>query len=210
MLILAYIGYGFGQLYFFFFAKSVVQVVIARLIAGVFIGAISVSDILYILENAEPENKGKSLAALVTVNAIFAAFGYLVGGVLGDYSLKLCLGLEVVGLWLLSPLHLFLLKDKEREGSKEKVGELLKEANPLKAFILPKEVLNRVFISFLLICALTSFASISNIGTIAGSLVSGFVYEVSPKGSFVYAAVSFALAIICAIIQQKSSNTSQA
>ena len=326
VLILAYIGYGFGQLYFFFFAKSVVQVVIARLIAGVFIGAISVSDILYILENAEPENKGKSLAALVTVNAIFAAFGYLVGGVLGDYSLKLCLGLEVVGLWLLSPLHLFLLKDKEREGSKEKVGELLKEANPLKAFILPKEVLNRVFISFLLVCALTSFASIcyeqcfnyfikdqygfppsyngylkggvgiitliansticnyllyksdirrsiiyvlaicmammvgivmidevipfiilnvvffgfnavykpllqsmlngfvrksdapvvgvynsiSNIGTIAGSLVSGFVYEVSPKGSFVYAAVSFGLAIICAIIQQKNSDTSQA
>ena len=317
----AYIGYGFGQLYFFFFAKSVLQVVIARFIAGIFIGAISVSDIIFILENAEPENKGSSLAAMATTNAIFAAFGYLVGGVLGDRSLKLTLGLEVVGLWLLSPLHVLLLKDKERENRNEGFKEFLKQANPLKAFNLPKEDLNKAFICFLLVCAFTSFASIcyeqcfnyfikdqygfppsyngylkggvgiitliansticsyllhktdiensiiyvlstcmlmmigivlidtvtpfiilnvvffgfnavyrpllqsmlngfsrrsdapivgvynsiSNIGTIVGSLVSGFVYEISPKGSFVYAAVSFGLAIICAIIQKNNS-----
>ena len=52
------------------------------------------------------------------------------------------------------------------------------------------------------------YNSISSIGTIVGSLVSGFVYEVSPKGSFVYAAIAFGLAILCAVLQQKDSEVS--
>jgi DHA1 family multidrug resistance protein-like MFS transporter len=322
LLSISYIGYGFGQLYFFFFARSVLEVVLARFFAGIFIGALGVSHILYILENAEPEARGGSLAAMATISAIFAAFGYMVGGIIGDFSMRLCLGLEVAGLWLLSPLHILFLQDKERQAKKEDLKQLLKEANPLKSFILPKKDLSRAFICFLMVCALTSFASIcyeqcfnyfikdqygfppsyngylkggvgiitlianstictyllnktdirisiiyvlticmfmmigivlidtvvpfivlnvvffgfnavykpllqsmlngfvrrsdapivgvynsiSSIGTISGSLVSGFVYEVSPRGSFVYAAVSFGLAIICAIIQQKDSS----
>ena len=46
------------------------------------------------------------------------------------------------------------------------------------------------------------YHSLSNIGTIVGSLVSGFVYEVSPKGSFLYAAIAFVFAIIFSIIQR--------
>ncbi|MBO4358500.1 MAG: MFS transporter, partial [Erysipelotrichaceae bacterium] len=48
------------------------------------------------------------------------------------------------------------------------------------------------------------YNSMSSVGTIVGSLVSGFVYEVSPRGSFVYAAIAFALAIISGIVQRKS------
>ncbi|MBQ4251946.1 MAG: hypothetical protein II704_02755, partial [Erysipelotrichaceae bacterium] len=241
------------------------------------------------------------------------AFGYLIGGLLGDLSLKFCLGIEVAGLWLLSLAHLLLLSDCQRSGSKTDLLQLLREANPLKAFILPKKDLSKAFILFLLICMLTSFASIcyeqcfnyfikdqygfppsyngylkggvgiitlianaticsyllkrtnisrsiiyvlaicvvmmtgivlinavvpfiilnvvffgfnavykpllqsmlngfsrrsespvvgvynsiSNIGTIVGSLVSGFVYEVSPRGSFVYSTAAFILAVAC-------------
>ena len=324
ILIFAFIGYGFGQLYFFFFAKTVLQVVLARMLAGIFIGAIGVSDILYILENAETDNKGGALAVMATINAILSAFGYLVGGVLGDISLKMCLGIEVAGLWLLSPLHFLFLQDKERSDVKEDFREMIRQINPLKSFRLPKEALSRAFIFFLLVCMLTSFASncyeqcfnyfikdqygfppsyngylkggvgiitlvanaticsyllnrteisrsivyvlltcmfmmigivlidtvvpfiilnvvffgfnavyrpllqsmlngfsrksdapvvgvynsISSIGTIVGSLVSGFVYEVSPKGSFVYAAIAFGLAVLCAVLQQKDSEVS--
>ena len=323
VLTLSYIGYGFGQLYFFFFSDSVADVVVARLFAGAFIGGISVSHILYILENAENENKGSALAAMATVNAIFSAFGYLVGGLLGDVSLKLCLGIEVAGLWLLSPLHFLLLKDVPRSGEETRPGQLLRDANPLKAFILPKKDLSRAFVLFLMVCMLTSFASvcyeqcfnyfikdqygfppsyngylkggvgiitliansticryllnrtdisrstiyvlcicvvmmtgivlinavvpfiilnvvffgfnavykpllqsmlngfsrksespvvgvynsISNIGTIVGSLVSGFVYEVSPRGSFVYSTVAFILAAGCSSALAKTGET---
>lgn len=316
VLTLCYIGYGFGQLYFFFFSDSVLDVVLARLFAGVFISGISVSNILYILDNAENENKGATLAAMATVNAIFSAFGYLVGGLLGDLSLKFCLGIEVAGLWLLSLAHLLLLSDCQRSGSKTSLVQLLREANPLKAFIMPKKDLSKAFILFLLVCMLTSFASIcyeqcfnyfikdqygfppsyngylkggvgiitlianaticsyllkrtnisrsiiyvlaicvvmmtgivlinavvpfiilnvvffgfnavykpllqsmlngfsrrsespvvgvynsiSNIGTIVGSLVSGFVYEVSPRGSFVYSTAAFILAVACSML----------
>ena len=320
ILCISYIGYGFGQLYFFFLAKNVLHVILARMLAGIFIGGIGVAHILYILDNYESENKGKGLAAYATVMAIFSAFGYLIGGILGDVSLNFCLGTEVVGLWLLSLLHFVFLADREREKTAMDMSSLLKEANPLRSFALPKEDVSVVFISFLLVCMFTSFAnncyeqcfnyfikdqygfppsyngylkggvgiitlianstvctfllnrtdirrsiihvlsiclvmmcgivlidkvvpfivlnvvffgfnavykpllqsmlngfsrkssgpivgiynSISNIGTIVGSLVSGFVYESSPKGSFVFAAAAFLLAIICSIVQRKN------
>ena len=317
---ICFIGYGFGQFYFFFLAKTVFHIALARMFAGIFIGGIGVSQILYVLENTESENKGQILATMATVHAIFSAFGYLVGGVMGDISLVMTLALEVAGLWMLALLHFLFLKDKERENKESDMRELLKEANPLKAFILPKEELTLTFISFLGVCMLTSFAStcyeqcfnyfikdqygfppsyngylkggvgiitmianatictyllnrtdirksiiytlavclmmmtgiividevvpfivlnvvffgfnavykpllqsmlngfskksggsivgiynsMSSVGTIVGSLVSGFVYEVSPRGSFVYAAIAFALAIISGIVQRKS------
>ena len=320
ILVICYIGYGFGQLYFFFLAKDVLNVILARAFAGVFIAGLGVSHILYILDNAETDNKGGALAAYATVSAIFSAFGYLVGGVLGDISLEFTLGAEVAGIWLIGILYWIFLADKEREGSKLVWKDLLKEANPLSAFSLEKEDRNLVFISFLLVCMFTSFAatcyeqcfnyfikdqygfppsyngylkggvgiitlianstictylmnktdirvsiiyvlmiclvmmigivlikqvtpfiilnvvffgfnavykpllqsmlngfsrkssgsvvgiynSISNIGTIVGSLVSGFVYEVSPRGSFVYTAVAFGLAILCSYVQRIS------
>ncbi len=317
---ICYIGYGFGQLYFFFLAKSVFHVVMARAFAGIFIAGIGVSHILYVLENSEAENKGHLLAIMATISAIFSAFGYLIGGVLGDISLKLCLGIEVASLWLLSVLHFVFLEDKERKEGKTDLKSLIREANPLKAFVLPKEDMSLTFACFLMVCMLTSFAStcyeqcfnyfikdqygfppsyngylkggvgiitlianstictyllnrtdirksiiytlfvclmmmtgiivieevipfiilnvvffgfnavykpllqsmlngfskksagsivgiynsISNIGTIVGSLVSGFVYETSPRGSFIYAAIAFGLAIVSGILQRKT------
>lgn len=320
ILSVCYIGYGFGQLYFFFLAKNVLNVVLARFFAGIFISGITVSYILYILENSAEEDKGRGLAHYATINAIFSAFGYLIGGVLGDISLRFTLGLEVVGLWVMSVIHRLFLKDKERENSSLRLQDLIREANPLRGFYLSKEDRTVTFISFLLVCMLTGFAatcyeqcfnyfikdqygfppsyngylkggvgiitlianstictylmrktdirrsiiyvlivclfmmigivliddvrpfiilnvvffgfnavykpllqsmlnrfsrrtdrpivgiynSISNIGTIVGSLTSGLVYDRSPKGSFLYAAVAFGFAIVCSIVQKNS------
>lgn len=320
ILSLCYIGYGFGQLYFFFLAKDVLNVVLARFFAGIFISGITVAYIVYILENSSEEDKGKCLANYATINAIFSAFGYLIGGVLGDFSLKFTLGLEVVGLWVMSVMHRLFVEDRERDRSSVNWKELIREANPMKGFYLPKEDRTLTFISFLMVCMLTGFAatcyeqcfnyfikdqygfppsyngylkggvgiitlianstictylmqktdirrsiiyvlivclfmmigivliddirpfiilnvvffgfnavykpllqsmlnrfqrrsnrpivgiynSISNIGTIVGSLTSGLVYDHSPKGSFLYAAVAFGIAILCSVVQKNS------
>ena len=316
--VICYIGYAFGQLYFFFLAKGIVHVILARLIAGVFIGGIGVANILYIIENTEGEHKGGPLATYATLSAVFSAFGYLIGGVVGDLSLNGCLAAQVVGLFVLSLLVHIFMEDMPRENAKINVHEIMKEANPLKAFVIPKEDLTIAFISFLMVCMFTSFAStcyeqcfnyfikdqygfppsyngylkggvgiitliansticnyllykteirksityvlvvclfmmwgivmleevrpfiilnvvffafnavykpllqsmlngfskkasgsivgvynsMTNIGSIVGSLTSGFVYAVSPKGSFVYAAIAFGFAIIFSIVQR--------
>ena len=316
--VICYIGYAIGQLYFFFLAKGIVHVVLARLLAGVFIGGIGVANILYIIENTEGEHKGGPLATYATLSAVFSAFGYLIGGVVGDLSLKGCLAAEVIGLFLLSLLVYLFMEDKPREETKIDVREVMKEANPLKAFAIPREDLSIAFFAFLMVCMFTSFAStcyeqcfnyfikdqygfppsyngylkggvgiitliansticsyllnrteirksityvfmlclimmwgiivieevrpfiilnvvffafnavykpllqsmlngfskkssgsivgiynsMTNIGTIVGSLTSGFVYAVSPKGSFFYAAIAFGFAIIFSIIQR--------
>ncbi len=49
------------QLYFFFLAKTVLHIVLARMLAGIFISGIGVAFIVYVLENAESENKGKTV-----------------------------------------------------------------------------------------------------------------------------------------------------
>ena len=317
---ICFIGYGIGQAYFFFLSDGVADIVLARLLAGVFIGGLGVSHILYIIENMEGEHKGGPLATYATLQAVFSAFGYLVGGIVGDLSLTGCLAAEVLGLFALSFLYRIFLQDKPRDKAKTDMRELFKEANPLKAFVIPKEDVTIAFISFLLVCMFTSFAatcyeqcfnyfikdqygfppsyngylkggvgiitlianstictyllnkteirksityilaacmfmmigiimidevrpfiilnvvffgfnavykpllqamlngfskkssgsivglynSISSICTIVGSLTSGFVYAVSPKGSFRYSAIAFALAIICSIIQRKN------
>ena len=319
VLSLAYIGYGFGQL-LFFLAKSEMDLVLARFFSGVFIGGITVGYILYIIENTPEEDKGKVLASFATVGAIFSAFGYLIGGVIGDVSVNACFYAQIIGLWLLSLLHFFLLEDLHREHVNERIMDLFKEANPLTSFRLPKETWTIVFVSFLSLCMCTSFAStcyeqcfnyfikdqygfppsyngylkgfvgiitlianstictfllkrtdirksiiyvlstclmmmigiilidsvvpfiilnvvffgfnavwkpllqsmlngfskkssgsvvgvynsISSIGTISGSLVSGFVYARSPKASFLFAAGALLLAILCSIVQKNA------
>ena len=52
------------------------------------------------------------------------------------------------------------------------------------------------------------YNSISSIGSISGSLVSGFVYARSPKASFLFAAAAFLLAILFSIIQRNTSKRS--
>ena len=317
---ISFICYGIGQLYFFFLADSIIDILLARLFSGIFIGGIGVGQLVYIMENSNPEDKARALTVFATVGAICSAFGYLVGGVLGNASLRLCLSFHVGGLWFLSLLHFLILEDTEREAHKQNIKDLLKDANPLKAFHLPEEAVNLAFLSFLSVCVLTSFAtncydqcfnyfikdqygfppsyngylkgavgiitliansticsyllyktdirksiififgicllmmtgiilidevvpfivlnviffgfnavykpllqsmlnsfsrkasgsivgiynSLSSVGTITGSLVAGFVYEKAPKGSFVYTAVAFVLAILCSMIQQHS------
>ncbi len=320
---ISYIGYGIGQV-LFFLAKSEMDLILARFFSGIFIGGITVGHILYIIENAPEADKGKLLASFATVGAIFSAFGYLIGGVIGDLSLNACFYTQIIGLWLLSFLHFLLLEDQHRDHVNERIMDLFRQANPFQSFRLPKETWTIVFVSFLLLCMSTSFAStcydqcfnyfikdqygfppsyngylkgfvgiitlianstictfllkrtdirrsiiyvlcvclsmmigiilidsvvpfivlnvvffgfnavwkpllqsmlngfsrkssgsvvgvynsISSIGSISGSLVSGFVYARSPKASFLFAAVAFFLAILFSIVQRNTSKRS--
>ncbi len=158
ILSIAYPGYAVGML-MFFLADSVMDIVIARAFAGIFISAISVSHILYIIENSKEEEKGQNLASFATTSAIFSAFGYLVGGVLGDISIPGDFITMISGLVILGGLHFFLLDDLHRHHKKSTTLELFREANPLKAFISSKEVFSVAFVAFLTVVMFTTFAA---------------------------------------------------
>ena len=80
-------GYGLAQLGF---ACSTTQfsILCFRAMAGVFTGGIFVSMLTYVVNTAKPEDQAKYLTYSATFQAVFGAFGYLIGGVLGEFSIR--------------------------------------------------------------------------------------------------------------------------
>ena len=92
-------GYGVAQLGL---AGATTQSMnlLARILAGVLVGGIFVSFLTYVINTAKPEDQAKFLTYSATFQAVFGAFGYLVGGLLGEFSIRgtfyfqaFCLGL---------------------------------------------------------------------------------------------------------------------
>ena len=101
-LMICCVGYGVAQLGFAC-APTQGMILLVRVLAGVFVGGIFVSFLTYVINTAKPEDQAKYLTYSATIQAVFGAFGYLVGGILGEFSIRgtfflqaFCLGLAGV------------------------------------------------------------------------------------------------------------------
>ncbi len=151
-----FIGYGLSQ-GMFALATTETEIIFARLLAGFFIGGLSVNQILYIIEFSSEDKKGSNLAISVTINSVISAFGYMIGGLLGDISIGLTFAMQVIGLISVGVLSFLILKEKVLEPSSSKLN--LKEVNPFQVMWDAKVMMNVVIVLFLLISMTTSFAS---------------------------------------------------
>ncbi len=152
---IGYGGYVLGQ-FFFLQAGNVWEVALARLFAGFFIAAVMDCQIMYILAVEKKEQVGSSLAVMASVSAVFSAFGYLIGGFIGNRSVRLAIVAQIVGLALIGVLVFVFLGDQPLVHT----GKLsLREVNPFSSFVEMKGILNRMLVLFLLIALLTSLAS---------------------------------------------------
>lgn len=137
-------GYGAAQL---LFACSTTQlgILFARLLAGVFVGGIFVSFLTYVVNTARPEDQGMYLTYSATFHSVFGAFGYLVGGVLGEFSIRATFLLQAATLCAAGVLFRLVCEDDSGETEKLPLGELVKNANPLDAFRNGKYFMNTGF-----------------------------------------------------------------
>lgn len=154
---LGFIGYGLGQ-GVFGLATSESGIVIGRLIAGFFIAAIMVNQMIYIIDNSALEHRGKNLAIAATISSVISPFGFMIGGFLGDYSIPLTFLLQVIGLMAVGVLHWIVLDDQPT-AEKPDWQAIARDSNPIKVVFDAKGVLTAVLISFLIIATATSFAS---------------------------------------------------
>lgn len=154
---ICFIGYGMSQVVFGL-STTEMGIIVARLLGGFFISGISVTNILYIMEYSEESKRGQDLATSVTLNVIFCAFGYMVGGLLGDISLPLTFAVQAMSLVGIGVLY-FLFVGDEKAKEKLNVKELIKTSNPFQAIIDSKEIMTWTVITFLVLCTATSFAS---------------------------------------------------
>ena len=80
-------GYAAAQLWVAF-AKTELSIIGARLMAGAFAGAIFVSFLTYVVNVADPKDQAKYLTYSATLSSVVSTFGYLIGGFLGEISIK--------------------------------------------------------------------------------------------------------------------------
>ena len=126
-------GYGVAQLWFAL-ATTELMIILARLFAGVFVGGIFVSFLTYVVNMADPKDQPKYLTWSATIQSVAGAFGYLVGGVLGEYTIKGTFLIQALCLVVTGAAFFFIcLPDKQTEG-KIQLGQIVKDANPFGAF----------------------------------------------------------------------------
>ena len=78
-------GYACGQLLFFMAHTEADHR--RRCISGFFISGASVACLIYVVNTSSDMERGRNLTILATIQSVGAAFGYLIGGFLGEFSL---------------------------------------------------------------------------------------------------------------------------
>lgn len=151
-------GYAAAQLGF---AYGTTQGVIlaARTLAGVFVGGIYVSFLTYVINMARPEDQGKFLTYSATIQAVAGAFGYLVGGLLGEYSIRLTFLLQSGALALAGISFFLLCLPDNAAAEKMCVKQILRQSNPLQAFLDGRHFMTVTFVMLFAVNILTNFGN---------------------------------------------------
>ena len=150
-------GYGVAQLGFAL-ATTQAMILLMRVLAGVFVGGIFVSFLTYVVGIAKPEDQAKYLTYSATIQAVCGAFGYLVGGVMAEFSIRGTFYLQAFCLCLAGVIfRLVCLPDGQQKQLDMK--QTLKEANPLQAFLDGRHFMNLAFVALFSVNILMNFAN---------------------------------------------------
>ena len=153
-------GYGVAQLWFAL-ATTELMIILARLFAGVFVGGIFVSFLTYVVNMADPKDQPKYLTWSATIQSVAGAFGYLVGGYLGEYSITGTFLIQALCLVVTGTAFFFIcLPDKQTEG-KLQLGQIVKDANPFGAF---KDCAKFMTLSFAMLFLVNILINFGNTG----------------------------------------------
>ena len=159
-LLICCLGYGAAQL-LFALARTQAVILAVRVLAGIFVGGIFVSFLTYVINTAKPEDQAKYLTYSATIQAVFGAFGYLVGGVLGEFSIRGTFLLQAVTLAAAGLLFRFSCAPDNAAAEKLPMKQLVQQSNPLKAFSDGRYFMNA---SFALLFAVNILMNFGNTG----------------------------------------------
>lgn len=134
-LLIGCMGYALGQV-FFALSRTQLQFILARTFAGVFCGAIFVGILNYIV-NESPGDKARNnnLVLSATLQTVFNSLGYFAGGMLGEINVYVAVYAQTLALCVCGILF-FIVCEKDNTVSRNEIRtkELVKQANPFKAF----------------------------------------------------------------------------
>ena len=126
------LGYAVAQLWFAY-STTELMVILARMFAGLFTGGIYVSFLTYIVNVANPEDQAKYLTYNATIQSVGSAFGYMIGGFLGEYSVRGTFLIQVACILISGIAFYFICVPDAIPGLKINGKQLAKEVNPFQA-----------------------------------------------------------------------------
>lgn len=154
-------GYGAAQVWFAY-STTELQIILARMFAGLFTGGVFVSFLTYVVNKSTPEDQGKHLTITATVQSVASAFGYMIGGFLGEISVLTAFMVQAVTLVAVGILF-FLICEPDGEIGLSGISpkQLVKEANPFQAFMDSRTFMT---VSFALLFAINVLINFGNTG----------------------------------------------
>ena len=151
-------GYAAAQIWFAY-ATTEISIIGARLMAGAFAGAIFVSFLTYVVNVADPKDQAKYLTYSATLSSVVSTFGYLIGGFLGEISIKGTFLVQSATMFVVGLMFFLVCKPDQQKTEKITFTELAKDANPLKAFIDCRYFMTVAFVILFAINILINFAN---------------------------------------------------
>ena len=157
-LLIGCLGYGISQIWFAY-ATTELSIICARLLAGGFVGAIFVSFLTYVINVSDPKDQAKYLTYSATISSVAGAFGYLIGGFLGELSIKGTFLIQSITLIFVGIMfYLICISDSKKQETLT-YKQLVKDANPLKAFFDCGKFMTVAFVSLFTINVLINFGN---------------------------------------------------
>ena len=155
VLLITCCGYAGGQV-LFGLARTEPAFVVARMLTGIFCGGGFVGIMTYMVNTeSDPVARGQQLTATATIQMVFSAFGYLIGGLLGEIFTYLAIIVQV-GLLILAGLIFYFgckddatlpFSDLKKPGGRSGF-------NPFSAFVAAKSFLTPLFAVLFVMCLL--------------------------------------------------------
>ena len=110
LMAVGFFGYALGQ-FFFSIARGVPMLLFARVISGLLNGALAVNALSYLISVSDSENRGQYLAMFAMLQSVGTCICYLIGGVIGDYSLMAVFYAQIGAASVLGIVTLLVLRD---------------------------------------------------------------------------------------------------
>jgi len=153
-------GYAVGQ---FMFMNSTTEftLIVSRLVSGMMASGQSVCAIAYLVSISDEDKRTRNITLLSAIASLCTAFGFLIGGIIGDFNIKYSFLTQVISLCIMSLIFKLFINERQKtkEITKISILQLAKDANPFKSFMIAKNIMTKklfIFLSLTFICFFSS------------------------------------------------------
>ena len=161
IMLICSLGYAVGQA-MFGMATTEKMMVAARMFAGMFTSGAFTALLTYLVNTSPDHKRNNHLTVAATIQTVAGAFGYFVGGMLGEIGVSVAIVAQVVTLSGCGVLFYLVCEDDATTKLREiKPKALFKEANPIAAFVAGRKIMTPVFAALFAVCALASLGGVA-------------------------------------------------